>query len=378
MRRKNRKEASRLLERGVAEAKANHKEEAEGLLRQAVALDPNNEQVWLWLSAVVEGTEAQRECLNRVLEINPSNPFARIGLSFLNHLQVGYEYLAARAPWMAGVEDRHAALAELPDQRCPRCGAVNPGWAYLCSRCSAILEPVDVAEAAKREIRKRKRSLMHPWASAAVLDAERAFAPEVVLASPARAILAIALGALALNLLRAVGTLGLITFTTARWPSRLLDRLTMAFLSDQVGLLVGGLLVWLLLALVTRTIARTLGGQDNPRVHFYLIAVAISAWLPITGVASLLWWVAAMLIPQALTPLAAALACGLLFFYAVTLLVQAIHTTHNLQPSQETVGLGLLLTICTLAYAGLVAVSPPALRAFLLEVVRALLLPLRP
>ncbi|HIE37836.1 MAG TPA: hypothetical protein EYP77_01980 [Anaerolineae bacterium] len=378
MKREIRKEVKRLIEHGVTAAKAKRKEEAEDLLLQAIALDPDNERAWLWLSAVVEGIETQRECLERVLKINPANPFARSGLSFINHLQVGYEYLAARAPWMAGVEDRRTTLADVPDQKCPRCGAVNPGWAYLCNRCSAILEPVDVARVAKMEMRKRKGSLLRPWISAAVLDAEHAFRPEVRLASPARAVLAIALGGLALNLLRAVGTMALITFTPVRWPPGLLDRLVAALLGDQLGLLVGGLVAWPLLAGATQAIARSLGGAGAPQVHYYLTAVAVSAWMPIAGVVGLIWWAAALSIPQASTPLIAALACGLLFFYAATLLVQAMETTHSLPPFRETTTVGLLLTICTLVYAGLVAVSPPALQAALLKVVQILLFPLSP
>jgi hypothetical protein len=374
------KEAQRLTEQGVVAAKAGRKEEAAELLSQALALDPRNERAWLWLSTAVDTIEEQRECLQRVLAINPSNPFARGGLAFLSHLRTGYEYLAARAPWMAGVEDTRPAIADLPARHCPRCGAVNPGWAYLCNGCSAVLEPVDVAELAKREMRKGQRSpsLVRPWASAAVLDAERAFAPEVALASPFRAVLVVAMGTLALNLLRVAGTLGVVAFSTGRQPSRLLDRLATAFLADQAVLLIGALAIWLLLAAVIQAIARAQGGLGSPRVTYYLVAVAVSAWMPISGVTGLLWWTAAMLIPDALVPLVAAMAAGLLFFYAVTLVVQALHTAHQLQPLPETASVGLLLTVCTALYAGLTALSPPLLQVSMLKVVEFALLPLWP
>lgn len=374
----NKNDVNQLIEQGVAAAKADNKEEAEELLEQAVMLDPQNERAWLWLSAVVEGVPNQRECLNRVLEINPTNAFALTGLSFLNHLPIGYEYLAARAPWMAGVEDSRAALATLPDRKCPRCGAVNPGWAYLCNRCSAILEQVDVVRVAKQEIRRRSGSLMRPWAGAAVLDAELAFAPEVVFASPWRAILSIGLGVLALNLLRGVGTLGLAVFATSRHPLNLLDRLAATFFNDLVGLMVGGLVAWLILATLIQGIARSIGGEGSPRVHYYLIAVAISAWMPIAGVVNLLWWAAARLLPATLTSLIASLANGLLMFYAVTLLVQAVDTAHGLPLPRVTITIGLLLTIAIVAYGGLFALSPSAIQPILLKPMQTLLLPLSP
>ncbi len=376
MKKGEKKELARLIERGVEAARAGYKEEAEELLSQAVAIDPENERAWLWLSAVVEGIEAQRECLNRVLEINPTNSFARAGLSFLNHLQVGYEYMAARAPWMAGVEEQERGVQlNIPDQRCPQCGAINPGWAYLCSRCSAILEPVDITKIMRQEIRRRQRSLLRPWAGAAVLDAERAFAPEVELASPLRALLSILLGALALNLLRTIGFMGLATLAAARWPKGLTDRLAAAFLADQVWLLLGGLAVWLLLSVLTYRLARSRGGQGSPRVHYYLTAVAVSAWMSIAGIVDVLWWAGAMLGPASLTPLVASIAWGVLFFYGVTLLVQAIHTTHRLEPLRETLATGLLLTLGTVAYVGILALLPSPLRAPALGFAWLVLLP---
>jgi hypothetical protein len=374
-------EVNRLIEQGMAATRANLKEEAEDLLNQAITLAPNNERAWLWLSAVVEGIERQRECLNRVLEINPSNAFARAGLSFLNHLRPGYEYMAARAPWVPKDEESHSPLTDLPSQKCPRCGTINPGWAYLCNRCSGVLEPVDVAKEVKREIRQERltaSSLVRPWSSAAVLDATRAFAPEVALASPLRAVLVVVMGTLALNLMRAAGALGILAFTSARQSFWILDRLTSAFVSDQIGLVIGALAAWALLALTTQAIVRSLGGLGSPRIHYYLVAVALSSWMPITGVTGLLWWTAALLIPKAPPPLLAALACGLVFFYLLTLVTQAIHTTHTREPLQETATIGALLLICTVAYAGLTAISPPGLQNALLKVMGVLLLPLQP
>lgn len=376
---RTREEVNRLVEQGVAAARAERKEEAEEWLSQAVALDPQNEQAWLWLSAVVEGIQAQRDCLRRVLEINPANPFARNGLSFLSHLREGYEYLAARAPWVRGLEEDSAALASLPVRSCPHCGAPNPGWAYICSRCLAALEPLDVAQIARKEWRRRPApSLVRPWPSAAVLDARHAFSPEIALASPARAVLTIVFGALALNLLRTVWTLGLIALARAGQPLLALDQLMAAFLRDQAGLLLGALATWLLLASLTQGIARAQGGLGSPMVHFSLTAVAVSAWMPIAGVVGVLWWTVAVVWPQLPLPWLVALGGGLCFFYAVTLLAQAAQTAHNLQPLGETAAIGLLLTACTAGYAGLAALNSPTLQTRLLAVAQVLLMPLLP
>ena len=206
----------------------------------------------------------------------------------------------------------------------------------------------------------------------------RAFAPEVALASPMRAVLAVSLGAVALNLLRGVGTLGLIALTTAARSSQLPEGLTMAFVSDQLALLAGGLLAWVLLSAVTHAVARSQGGLGSPRVHYYLVAVAVSAWMPIAGVTGLLWWTAAMLLPGASTPLVASLACGLLFLYLATLATQAVHTAHDQEALQETATTGAFLLACVVIYAGLTALSPPVLRSPMLKVVEVVLLPLWP
>src|SRR5215207_6024198 len=63
--------------------KAGNKEEARALLMKAAELDPYNEQAWLWLSAVVDGVDDQRTCLENVLAINPQNERARNGLQVL-------------------------------------------------------------------------------------------------------------------------------------------------------------------------------------------------------------------------------------------------------------------------------------------------------
>lgn len=63
--------------------RAGKKAEARALLEKATDLDPNNEQAWMWMSAVVDSNEDQRICLENVLYINPNNGDAKRGLEIL-------------------------------------------------------------------------------------------------------------------------------------------------------------------------------------------------------------------------------------------------------------------------------------------------------
>jgi len=374
---KEQKEAYELLERGIAAARAERKEEAEELLRQALALNPDSERAWLWLSAVVDGIEAQRECLQHVVRINPSNPFARSGLSFLGHLREGYEYLAARAPWMAGLEDDRVPIDRLPAQQCPRCRQRNPGWAYICSRCGAPLQRVDVRKVVREELRGPHRpSLARPWVGAAILDPDLAFAPEITLASPLRSVLSIALGAVALTLVRWMGTLLLALFSPRGLTFAMVNLLSVAFVNDLARLLAGALGAWIGLGSSTEGIARSRGGVAPARVHYYLIAVAISGWMPIAGILSVIGWVVPLLVPQVPQTWAMAAVGGVLFLYAVALLIQAVRTAHRLPPGREGALIGLLLLAFVGLYAFLVATVPPTWREVLLAVVRLIMLPM--
>lgn len=375
--RKEQKEAYELLERGIAAARAERKEEAEELLRQALALNPHSEWAWLWLSAVVEGIEAQRECLQNVIRINPSNPFARSGLSFLGHLREGYEYLAARAPWVAGLEDDRVPIDRLPAQQCPRCRQRNPGWAYICNRCGAPLQPMDVRKAVQQELRGSPHpSLARSWVGAAILDPDLAFAPEIALASPLRSVMSIALGAIALTLARWMGTLLLALFSPAGLTFHMVNLLAVKFLNDLVYLLAGALVAWLGLGIITESIARSRGGVAPARVHYYLVAVAVSGWMPIAGALIVIGWVVPFLIPQIPPTWALAGVGGLLFLYAAALLIQAIRTAHRLQPGRESALIGLFLLAFVALYALLTATAPPAWREVLISAMRLILLPM--
>lgn len=88
-------QADDLYRRGVAAARGGQKTMAATLLRQAVKLNPQHEQAWLWLSGVLDKPQDVAFCLRAVLGINPENERARRGLAALEQ-QAGAE--AIRTP----------------------------------------------------------------------------------------------------------------------------------------------------------------------------------------------------------------------------------------------------------------------------------------
>src|SRR4030065_330838 len=75
--------ARELVQQGIAASKSGDKRRARELLTQAVQVDPQNEQAWLWLSDTMTDVVFRRICLEKVLAINPANVVARTGLETL-------------------------------------------------------------------------------------------------------------------------------------------------------------------------------------------------------------------------------------------------------------------------------------------------------
>jgi twitching motility two-component system response regulator PilG len=73
-------QAHALLREGIVAGKEGNKPLARRLLRKVTELDPRSELAWLWLAGVAEQPQDTVACLQRVLEINPSNERARAGL----------------------------------------------------------------------------------------------------------------------------------------------------------------------------------------------------------------------------------------------------------------------------------------------------------
>lgn len=56
---------------------------ARELLMRVVEADDQNEEGWLWLSGAVDDMEDRQVALENVLELNPGNQYARMGLEWL-------------------------------------------------------------------------------------------------------------------------------------------------------------------------------------------------------------------------------------------------------------------------------------------------------
>ncbi len=76
-------EVKRLLQAGIAAAKAGQRQQARDLLMQVVELDQTNITAWLWLSGVVESRSDKEACLENVLTLDPNHQTARQGLELL-------------------------------------------------------------------------------------------------------------------------------------------------------------------------------------------------------------------------------------------------------------------------------------------------------
>src|ERR1051325_10119992 len=72
----NLNEAIRLIRMG-------QREEGRQMLEEILEADESNEDVWLWLSAVVDNDEDREICLENVLAIDPNHAAAQRGLASL-------------------------------------------------------------------------------------------------------------------------------------------------------------------------------------------------------------------------------------------------------------------------------------------------------
>jgi tetratricopeptide (TPR) repeat protein len=118
-----------LLREGIAAAKQGNRVTARELLEDAVALDPENELAWLWLSGLADSYEEAAAHLHRVLLLNPDHPHARDGM-VLASMQAGI--VAA----MSG----HRALARYHFRAVL---AINPAIEEAWLRLASVSETLD-------------------------------------------------------------------------------------------------------------------------------------------------------------------------------------------------------------------------------------------
>ncbi len=92
-----------MIREGINAYRAGNRDESRTLLLKAVELDEQNEQAWMWLSAVVDTVEDQQTCLENVLSINPNNEKAKQGLRILS--QKAASNAATNTPSSSNFED---------------------------------------------------------------------------------------------------------------------------------------------------------------------------------------------------------------------------------------------------------------------------------
>ncbi len=71
------------LQQGIDAAKSGLMEQALVHLKDAIVEEPENANVWVWLSAIIEDEEKQLIFLKKALEIDPANRPAQRGLAFI-------------------------------------------------------------------------------------------------------------------------------------------------------------------------------------------------------------------------------------------------------------------------------------------------------
>jgi hypothetical protein len=80
-----------LLKQGLTAARVGERQEAENLLRQATRVAPDNVDAWLALAGVVDDLTQKEACFLAVLEHQPENPEAKLGLEWVRRKQAESE-----------------------------------------------------------------------------------------------------------------------------------------------------------------------------------------------------------------------------------------------------------------------------------------------
>jgi hypothetical protein len=73
-----------MIDDAIQAIRMGRREEGRRLLEEILETNENNEQVWLWLTSVVDSDEDREVCLENVLALNPNNTVAQKGLEALH------------------------------------------------------------------------------------------------------------------------------------------------------------------------------------------------------------------------------------------------------------------------------------------------------
>jgi hypothetical protein len=372
------------LERGIEAAQAGEWKRARDIFTYVIQLDQYNEQAWLWLSSVVESTADQRVCLENVLFINPKNTHATAGLQRLRQNLTDYLTSSATLPslsarkapgareedeeeeeweWAGHVEreserkwewdasDTDTFQAPI-GQECPRCGYRNPGWVYVCDRCGADLQPVDLREALSSGAKPRGRSpvtLLAAWGGTFTFNRLLAFQPEIELASWGRSLGALVISALLISMWRAVAAVVSQWTSGAGGPWQEIVILALRCVAETLPPALLLMLFCVPVVLLTWVGARLAGGKQPFKTHAHLTIVAFSAWLILIALLASL----PTLIPQLgdtdaglglLIESIKPLIRGALGLIGIIWLMQALRTAHHLSVGRAVLA-ALLMTV---------------------------------
>lgn len=143
-----------LLKEGIAALKAGQRVRARALLQEVVREQPDNVAAWLWLSGTVDTDNERRECLERVLEVDPDNPHAKKGLE-----RLGPRTARKLSAPMAVITEKPHPPSKM--QTCPHCGMTVQGQHKFCTVCGrALIAPtITTAYPPRSELLDREKAL---------------------------------------------------------------------------------------------------------------------------------------------------------------------------------------------------------------------------
>ena len=73
--------SEKVLQQAINAIKAGDNETGQQLLAQVIKADPKNEAAWLWMASTLDDPREKKECLQKVLQINPDNEMAKRALA---------------------------------------------------------------------------------------------------------------------------------------------------------------------------------------------------------------------------------------------------------------------------------------------------------
>jgi tetratricopeptide (TPR) repeat protein len=113
------------LQQGIDSAKAGMMEEALAHLKDAIVEEPENANVWVWLSAIIDDEDKQTVFLKKALEIDPDNRPAQRGLAFIQRKK----YIPPKEGEKLSDYTRPIGIFKTPDSRTPAqaAAAINAG-----------------------------------------------------------------------------------------------------------------------------------------------------------------------------------------------------------------------------------------------------------